>query len=125
MTCPDHGLGRAEIGVPDHDQSGAGRAARHARCGRCPQPADRLGVGGGFRRFLQPDEPTLQGVADPTGGSCCRAQYADRLFVIFLSLPGQITLQEQDLELSFALSGADAVLAKIAVGQSLRWNLLL
>jgi Ca-activated chloride channel family protein len=63
-------------------------------------------------------------VADLTGGSYFRAENADQLLEVFLSLPSQITLQKQDLELSFAFSAAGAVLVLLALGLSLRWNRL-
>jgi Ca-activated chloride channel family protein len=61
-------------------------------------------------------------VADLTGGSYFRAENADQLLEVFLSLPSQITLQKQDLELSFACSAAAALLVLLAVGLSMAWN---
>jgi hypothetical protein len=80
--------------------------------------------GGGFRRFLLLDEPTLQGVADLTGGSYYQAENADQLFEAFPGLPCQITLQNQDIERSFAFSAAGARFALVAFGLSSWWNLL-
>ncbi len=82
------------------------------------------GGGGGFRRFLLLDEPTLQGVADLTGGSYFRAEDAGQLLEIFMSLPAQITLQREDLEVSALFLLIGGVFALLAVGLSLRWNRL-
>lgn len=82
------------------------------------------GGGGAFRRFLLLDEPTLQAVADLTGGTYYRAENADQLLEVFLDLPSQITLQKQDVELTVAFSAAGAVLGLLAVWLSMRWNLL-
>jgi len=87
------------------------------------------GLGGGFggrgerfRRFLLLDEPTLQGVADLTGGAYYRAENADQLLQVFLRLPGQITLQKQAVEVTAAFSAAGALLVLLAVALSLAWN---
>lgn len=80
------------------------------------------GGGGRFRRFLLLDEPTLQGVADLTGGTYYRAENAEQLLEVFLSLPSQISLQKQEAELSFAFSAASAVLVLLALGLSYVWN---
>jgi len=87
------------------------------------------GFGGGFggrgerfRRFLLLDEPTLQGVADLTGGAYYRAENADQLLQVFLRLPGQITLQKQAVELTAVFSAAGALLVLLAVALSLWWN---
>jgi Ca-activated chloride channel family protein len=81
--------------------------------------------GGGmrdFRRFLVIDEPTLQGVADLTGGTYYRAENADQLHEIFLNLPLQIILQKENLEISVIFVALGALLATIAIGLSLLWN---
>ncbi len=80
------------------------------------------GGGGRFRRFLLLDEPTLQGVADLTGGAYYRAENADQLLQVFLRLPGQITLQKQAVEVAAAFSAAGALLVLLAVALSLSWN---
>jgi Ca-activated chloride channel family protein len=77
---------------------------------------------GGFRRFIVIDEPTLQEVADVTGGSYYRAESADQLHEVFLNLPNQITLQKETLEISVAFAAMGALLAAIAVGLSLLWH---
>jgi Ca-activated chloride channel family protein len=59
-----------------------------------------FGGGGAFRRYLVIDEPTLQGVADLTGGAYYRAESADQLFEIFQNLPTEIVLQKETREIS-------------------------
>jgi Ca-activated chloride channel family protein len=79
-------------------------------------------VGAGFRRFLVIDEPTLQTIAEMTGGTYYRAEDADQLSDVFAELPTQIELQEEEVEISVAFVIAGAVLATLAVGLSLAWN---
>jgi Ca-activated chloride channel family protein len=80
------------------------------------------GGGGNFRRFLVIDEPTLQAVADITGGSYFRAESADQLNEIFQELPTQIVLQKETQEISVIFVALGAILATIAVALSLLWN---
>lgn len=80
------------------------------------------GGGGSFRRFLVIDEPTLQGVADLTGGAYFRAENADQLLEVFRNLPTQITLQKQNLEISVFFAAAGALFVIVAVTLSLLWN---
>jgi Ca-activated chloride channel family protein len=82
------------------------------------------GGGGGFRRFLLLDERTLQGVADLTGGTYYRAESAEQLLEVFSSLPAQITLQKQDVELSAGFSALGALLFTSALALSLLWTRL-
>jgi len=79
------------------------------------------GGGGGFRRFLVLDEPTLQAVADLTGGEYFRAESADQLFEIFQNLPTTIVLQKQNLEISVFFSALAVLPAALALYLSLRW----
>ena len=82
-----------------------------------------LGFGGGnFRRYLLLDEPTLQAVADITGGSYFRAENADQLDEVFLDLPTQIVLQKENLEISVVFSTLGAIFVTLAVALSLMWN---
>ncbi len=76
----------------------------------------------GFRRFLVIDEPTLQGIADITGGTYYRAENASQLLDVFLNLPTQLVLQKENLELSVVFSALGALLATLAIGLSLWWN---
>jgi Ca-activated chloride channel family protein len=80
------------------------------------------GGGGNIRRFLVIDEPTLQGVADLTGGAYYRAENADQLLDVFLNLPTQIVLQKEALEISVLFAALGAILATAAMGLSLWWN---
>ena len=79
-------------------------------------------TGGARRRFLALDEPTLQAVADATGGAYQRAEDADQLARVFRELPSRVTLQEEHLEISVAFAALGALLALGAVGLSLAWN---
>ncbi len=79
-------------------------------------------TGGPRRRILSIDEPTLQTVAEKTGGSYHRAQDADELVRVFRDLPGEITIEEQETEISFAFALVGGALAALALGLSLAWN---
>jgi Ca-activated chloride channel family protein len=82
-----------------------------------------FGFGGGnFRRFLLLDEPTLQGVAEITGGAYFRAENADQLYDVFLDLPTQLVLQNQNLEISVVFLAIGSILVTLAVTLSLLWN---
>ncbi len=80
------------------------------------------GFGGGGGNFLQIDEPTLQGIAELTGGEYFQAQDAEQLLDVFSQLPSRMVTQTQDVELSalFALLGA--LLAGTAIFLALKWN---
>jgi Ca-activated chloride channel family protein len=80
------------------------------------------GGGGGFRRFFVLDEPTLQGVADITGGSYYRAEDAEQLYDVFVNLPTEIVLQKERLEISVIFSIPGAIFTIIAVALSLTWH---
>jgi len=77
---------------------------------------------GGFRRFLLLDEPTLQGMAELTGGTYYRAEDAEQLYDVFVNLPNEIVLQKEMREISiiFAMLGAFFVICAIAF--SLAWR---
>jgi Ca-activated chloride channel family protein len=80
------------------------------------------GGGGAFRRFLVIDEPTLQAMADLTGGTYFRAENANQLVQVFRQLPAQITLQKETVEISVVFLALGAVLITVAVVLSLRWH---
>lgn len=82
------------------------------------------GGGGSFRRLLVIDEPTLQAMADLTGGAYFRAENADQLLQVFLKLPTQISLQKERVEISAILAALGAIFITLAVGLSLWWRLL-
>jgi Ca-activated chloride channel family protein len=71
---------------------------------------------GGYRRFLLLDEPTLQGMADLTGGTYYRAEDAEQLYDVFVNLPNEIVLQKEKQEISvfFAMFGAFFIICAIA-----------
>ena len=73
-----------------------------------------------LRPFLVIDEPTLQAVADLTGGEFFRAEDAEQLIDVFDQLPSQIVLQEQETEISFAFLIAAAAL--MFLGLALAWR---
>jgi Ca-activated chloride channel homolog len=113
------GFGTANPGqmVCTQQQVGSGRFSR--------------GFGGGFggafgggapRQYLVIDEPTLQAVADMTGGVYYRAEDANQLLDVFLGLPTQIVLQKETLEISVFFAALGATLATAAVGLSLWWH---
>jgi Ca-activated chloride channel family protein len=77
---------------------------------------------GNFRRFLIIDEATLQGVAELTGGAYFRAEDADQLLEIFLDLPTQIELQEENLEISVLFAALAAIFVLASVALSMLWN---
>lgn len=78
--------------------------------------------GGGFRRFLILDEPTLQGMADLTGGTYYRAEDAKQLYEVFINLPNEIVLQKERVEISVIFSLVGAVLVFTAVALSFLWH---
>jgi Ca-activated chloride channel family protein len=77
---------------------------------------------GGMRRFLQIDEPTLQGVAKMTGGEYFRAEDAEQLGDVFEGLPRQVETQTERDEITVWFVLDAALLASAAIGLSLAWN---
>jgi Ca-activated chloride channel family protein len=77
---------------------------------------------GGFRRFLLLDEPTLQGMADVTGGTYYRAEDAEQLYDVFINLPNEIVLQKEQVEISVLFSILGACLMLFAVILSMIWH---
>ena len=83
------------------------------------------GAGGGFGgagQYLVIDEPTLQQVADMTGGAYFRAQDADQLKTVFAKLPKQVVLQSRNVEISAGFAALGALLVGAAAVLSLLWN---
>lgn len=80
-----------------------------------------FGGGGGFRRFLVLDEPTLQGMADLTGGEYYRAEDAAQLYDVFVNLPTDFVLQKERIEISAFFAIAGGLLAMMAMALSLWW----
>jgi Ca-activated chloride channel family protein len=81
-----------------------------------------FGGGGGGRRFQQLDEAALTRVAEITGGEYFRAKDAERLGRVLTDLPSNITLQEQDVEITVWFTLAGALFVLVALGLSLWWN---
>lgn len=79
------------------------------------------GGGGGAPRYLLIDEPTLEAMAELTGGTYYRAENADQLLDVFLNLPTQITLQKETTEISVLFSTLGAIFVTVAVALSLVW----
>lgn len=75
----------------------------------------QIGGFGGLRQFLIIDEPTLQGVAELTGGEYFRAEDADQLVDVFRNLPSQIELQPDEVEIAWVFAVAGTALALMAV----------
>lgn len=88
------------------------------------QPRLRLSRGrdGSQRSPLLLNENALQSIADITGGSYHRAADANELFNVFCALPGEIRLEREQVDVSFAFAALGALLATAAVGLSLAWN---
>jgi Ca-activated chloride channel homolog len=81
------------------------------------------GFGGfGGRSPLRADLPTLQQVADETGGQAFTAEDASQLSKVFGNLPKNVSVQKTHHEISatFALFGG--LLALVAVGASIKWS---
>ena len=89
-------------------------------------PAGDFGQIGGFgsiSQFLVIDEPTLQSVAEVTGGEYFRAEDAEQLLDVFLNLPTQIALQDRVIEITWVFAALSALLACLALGLSARRKL--
>ncbi len=80
------------------------------------------GGGAGFRRFLVADTPTLQAVAERTGGAYKGAEDADQLRKVFADLPKDVARQKQKTEITWMLAALGALLAGAAVAASLRFS---
>lgn len=75
-----------------------------------------------LRPFLVIDEPTLQEVADITGGEYYRAADAAQLLDVFNQLPSQIVLQDEETEISVVFLAGGLVLLAAAYGLVALWN---
>ena len=80
------------------------------------------GGGGRGRNFREIDEPTLQSVADATGGQYFRAENAESLVGILTELPTRVDLQTEEREITVWFALVAAVLAVLAMGLALAWN---
>lgn len=77
--------------------------------------------GGGPRRYLMLDEPTLQEMADVTGGEYFRAENAEQLYDVFVDLPNEVVFQTEHVEVSFLFTLIGAAFATVAVGLGVLW----
>jgi Ca-activated chloride channel homolog len=77
---------------------------------------------GDFRRFLIIDEETLQTIAEMTGGDYFRAEDSQQLLEIFLGLPAQVELQEEELEISVVFAALGALFLLVSLLLTMRWN---
>ncbi len=82
------------------------------------------GFGGGFggRSPLVADLPTLQQVAQRTGGVGYTAQDASQLDKVFAGLPKDVTVQKQRHEITATFVAIGALLALITIAASIRWS---
>jgi Ca-activated chloride channel family protein len=88
-----------------------------------PGPGGGFGGGGrGLQQALRFDEETLSSVAEITGGEYYQAENADQLRDVFESLPDDVTLQDEEQEISVAFVAMGALAAMFAVGLSMAWN---
>jgi Ca-activated chloride channel family protein len=90
-----------------------------------PNFSGGFGPGGpppGFTQFLVIDEPTLEEIADTTGGEYFKAENAAQLIEVFRALPARVEVQQEPRELSVWFAASGAVLVLGGVGLALRWN---
>jgi Ca-activated chloride channel family protein len=78
--------------------------------------------GYGGRGYQVIDKETLTEVAEKTGGKYFEAENAKALSDVLLDLPASISLQRQNVELTFWFALAGAVLVLVGVGLSQWWN---
>jgi Ca-activated chloride channel homolog len=76
--------------------------------------------GGGFRG--RADLPTLQAVAEQTGGTFHNAEDAEQLREVFADLPKDVATQKQRSEITWLLAALGALLAAAAIAASMRWS---
>ena len=92
--------------------------------------AGSFGGGGGrggeiderTRALLSIDEPTLQAIAETTGGSYYRAEDAAQLVDVFAALPAAFELEPEEVEVSVWFTGAALVLVLSALALSFRFH---
>ncbi len=79
--------------------------------------------GGGGRNPRVIDEPSLQAVAEITGGQYYKAESADQLQEALGDLPSQVTVvTNKHVDIASWFAGAGGLLVAVAVGLSLWWN---
>lgn len=84
-------------------------------------PGPRVFGGFGGRSPLRADLPTLQQVAERTGGQAFSAEDAPHLSKVFATLPRHVTVQKMRHEVSATVALLGGLLALAAVGVSIRW----
>ena len=84
-------------------------------------PGGGWGRGGGRSPRII-DEPTLQAIADTTGGQYYKAESADQLQEALGDLPSQVTVVKKQVDIASWFAGAGGLLIAVAVGLSLWWN---
>ena len=84
-------------------------------------PGGGWGRGGGRGPRII-DEPTLQAIADTTGGQYYKAESADQLQEALGDLPSQVTVVKKQVDIASWFAGAGGLLVAVAVGLSLWWN---
>ena len=77
---------------------------------------------GGNRSPLRADQPTLQQIADQTGGVAYTAENASQLRTVFDSLPKDVTTQHERREITSWFVFLGALFAAAAVAASIRWS---
>jgi Ca-activated chloride channel homolog len=80
------------------------------------------GFGGRGGRYQQIDEATLTKVAEMTGGKYFKAENAQALSDVLEHLPGTITLQKKNVEITVWFALAGALLVMVAIGLAQWWN---
>ena len=80
------------------------------------------GGGGGSNQARLIDEPTLQEVANRTGGEYHRAEDAEQLKQVFKDLPRQVELQKKQREISVVFLGLGLLLTALAIALSIKWS---
>jgi Ca-activated chloride channel family protein len=78
--------------------------------------------GGGGRNPRIIDEPTLQAIAEITGGQYYKAESADQLQEALADLPSQVIVAKKHVDIASWFAGAGGLLVAVAVGLSLWWN---
>ena len=84
-------------------------------------PGGGFGRGGGRNPRII-DEPSLQAVAEITGGQYYKAENADQLQTALGDLPSQVTVVKKHVDIASWFAGAGGLLVAIALGLSLWWN---
>ena len=112
---------RTQLGADALNPQGGGFGARGGG-GAGGRFSGATGFGGGGRSPLVADEPTLQQVADQTGGAYYRAQDAAQLRKVFADLPKDVVRQKERREITSWFAALGALLAAAAIVVSIRWS---